>query len=249
MSGSLPHAISSHHMMNLPSSGSSIYDERSDDETNKADLNARNAKASSDLIVTLSEEGQALSQKKQSASNTLPNNNTDPNKDEVDQTVDTLDKLSQKEQKEVDELKRRDQEVRKHEQAHTSVGAPDAGPAVFTYKQGPDGKRYVIDGEVSINVQKIEGDPNATIDKMEHVYRAALAPITPSNTDKRIAAEAQAIINAARKEITHNISQSHSEEVATEDPSLTENIDPKINKKLEAYTPFTHRDDSFSEMV
>lgn len=64
MSGSLPHsiAVSSHTLTSTTTPGYTTFDLRSDEDTNMAALNARNAKASSDLIVTISEEGQALSQ-------------------------------------------------------------------------------------------------------------------------------------------------------------------------------------------
>lgn len=67
MSGSLPHsiALSNHTVTSTTTPGYTTYDLRSDEDTNMAALNARNAKASSDLIVTISEQGQALSQRKQ----------------------------------------------------------------------------------------------------------------------------------------------------------------------------------------
>jgi transposase len=65
MSGSLPHVIAlSNHMVNSTATpGYTTFDLRSDEDTNMAALNARNAKASSDLVVTISEQGQALSQR------------------------------------------------------------------------------------------------------------------------------------------------------------------------------------------
>ena len=65
MSGSLPHsiALSNHTLTSTTTPGYTTYDLRSDEDTNMAALNARNAKASSDLVVTISEQGQALSQR------------------------------------------------------------------------------------------------------------------------------------------------------------------------------------------
>lgn len=67
MSGSLPHtiALSNHTSTNMTTPGYTTFDLRSDEDTNLAAINARNAKASSDLVVTISEQGQALSQRKQ----------------------------------------------------------------------------------------------------------------------------------------------------------------------------------------
>jgi hypothetical protein len=67
MSGSLPHtiALSSHTSTSTTTPGYTIFDLRSDEDTSLAALNTRNAKASSDLVITISEQGQALSQRKQ----------------------------------------------------------------------------------------------------------------------------------------------------------------------------------------
>lgn len=64
MSGSLPHsiALSGQVPNNTATPGYTTFDVRSDEDKKLAALNARNAKASSDLVVTISEEGQALSQ-------------------------------------------------------------------------------------------------------------------------------------------------------------------------------------------
>ena len=65
MSGSVPHsiAVSSHTLGSPTTPGYTTYDLRSDEDTKTNALNARNAKASSDHIVTISEEGQALAQR------------------------------------------------------------------------------------------------------------------------------------------------------------------------------------------
>ncbi|RNF51151.1 hypothetical protein EBI00_09355 [Marinomonas hwangdonensis] len=69
MSGSLPHviALANHTFTPVVTPGYTTFDLRSDEDTNMAALNARNAKASSDHIVTLSEEGQALAQRDKKA--------------------------------------------------------------------------------------------------------------------------------------------------------------------------------------
>jgi hypothetical protein len=70
MSGSLPHsiALSNHTFTSATTPGYTTFDLRSDEDTNMAALNARNAKASSDLVVTISEQGQALSQRNRTKS-------------------------------------------------------------------------------------------------------------------------------------------------------------------------------------
>ncbi|QKE64788.1 hypothetical protein HNE05_16000 [Aquipseudomonas campi] len=104
-------------------------------------------------------------------------------------------------QAQVTELASRDREVRAHEQAHAAVGGTYAGAPSYSYKRGPDGKSYVVSGEVSIDVSPIPNDPQATLRKMEVVQRAALAPAEPSSQDRRVAAQAQAMAAQARTDL------------------------------------------------
>ena len=130
--------------------------------------------------------------------------------------------LDQLELKELQQLKRRDKEVRSHEQAHLSAAGRYAkGGASFTYQKGPDGGSYAIGGEVGIDVAK-ESSPEATITKMQAIKRAALAPATPSGADKRIAAQANAKESQARQELL----QIDQEDFLQQDS--TKNIEPKI---------------------
>jgi hypothetical protein len=109
--------------------------------------------------------------------------------------------LSEEDKKKVDELKKRDLEVRAHEQAHKSVGGQYvSGGASFTYETGPDGKRYAIGGEVQIDVSKVQDDPDATIRKMQQVRKAALAPASPSGQDRKVAAMASRLEVEAMQE-------------------------------------------------
>ncbi|OUS71762.1 catalase [Pseudoalteromonas sp. A601] len=102
----------------------------------------------------------------------------------------------------ITELKARDTEVRVHEQAHASVGGQYAGSPSYEYQRGPDGQNYAVGGEVQIDVAEIEGDPQATIEKMQTVRAAALAPAEPSGADRAIAADATQKLAAAQAELT-----------------------------------------------
>ncbi len=110
--------------------------------------------------------------------------------------------LTPEQQQQVRKLKDRDQEVRRHEQAHKSAaGSLASGSASFEFETGPDGKRYAVGGEVSIDTSEVSGDPQATITKMQQVRRAALAPGHPSGQDQTIAAKAASIEQSARAEL------------------------------------------------
>ncbi|QHJ12464.1 hypothetical protein FX988_02721 [Paraglaciecola mesophila] len=106
----------------------------------------------------------------------------------------------QQEKAQIDELKKRDAEVRTHEQAHANTGGQYAGAPQYEYTTGPDGKRYATGGEVSIDVSE-ENTPEDTIRKMQQVKAAALAPAEPSAQDLRVAAEAAQKTFEARKEL------------------------------------------------
>ena len=90
--------------------------------------------------------------------------------------------------------------MRVHEQAHASTGGQYAGAPQYEYTTGPDNKRYVTDGEVSIDVSE-EKTPEETLKKMEQVRAAALAPAEPSSQDLKVAAEASQKATEARSEI------------------------------------------------
>ncbi|WP_415920324.1 putative metalloprotease CJM1_0395 family protein [Tateyamaria sp. SN6-1] len=101
--------------------------------------------------------------------------------------------LTEAQQRVVRELAARDGEVRRHEQAHAAVGGRYASAPSYTYEVGPDGKRYAVGGEVQIDTAPVDGDPEATILKMEVVKAAALAPAEPSSADRQVAAFADAL--------------------------------------------------------
>ncbi len=106
----------------------------------------------------------------------------------------------------VQKLKTRDREVRAHEAAHAAAAGPYAsGGPNFTYQKGPDGHRYAVGGEVQIDVAPVEGDPEATIRKMQVVRAAALAPAEPSSQDQAVAAaasqqESEAVADLAKQQ-------------------------------------------------
>lgn len=102
--------------------------------------------------------------------------------------------------RQLQELKSRDQEVRTHEQAHKAVGGQYAGGISYEYQQGPDGNRYAVGGEVSIDVSP-ERDPESTIAKMRQVRAAAMAPADPSPQDRSVSAQAVKTEGQARSEL------------------------------------------------
>ena len=97
-------------------------------------------------------------------------------------------------------LKARDREVRNHENAHRAAGGDLVRGGSYDYQQGPDGRRYAIGGDVTIDTSPVPGAPEATAEKMRRVISAALAPAQPSSTDLAVAAQATAQRNRALAE-------------------------------------------------
>ena len=118
--------------------------------------------------------------------------------------------LTEEEQQSVEHLKKRDREVRRHEQAHANSGGPYAGQPSYEYVTGPDGKQYAVAGHVSIDTGSVAGNPKATIRKMDTVKRAALAPMEPSSSDRAVAAAAE----QAKAEAELELRQRKAEEAA-----------------------------------
>jgi len=111
------------------------------------------------------------------------------------------EELSEEDQKEVQDMKRRDREVRTHEQAHKAAGGAYTGSMKLSFQMGPDGKRYAVEGSVPIDVSPVAGDPAATLRKMEVVSRAANAPASPSGADRAVAAQASRAMQQARAQL------------------------------------------------
>jgi hypothetical protein len=110
--------------------------------------------------------------------------------------------LPETDQRKVAELKRTDHEVRTHEQAHmASGGSLVRGGAVYQYQTGPDGKRYAISGEVTLDASAIKDNPEATLQKARRIKQAALAPANPSSQDRAVASVADRMISEAVAEI------------------------------------------------
>jgi len=153
-------------------------------------VNGSQNTAEQSIQVTISEEARRqFGLLKESESNNPAKTSNDSN-------------LSSEELKELSALKTHDREVRAHELAHVMVGGSLVRKgASYQYEMGPDGVRYAVSGEVSIDTSAVDGDPTATIRKMQQVKRAALAPAEPSSQDRSVAASATQTEAQARQEL------------------------------------------------
>lgn len=131
-------------------------------------------------------------------------------------------RLTPEQKKEVEELKKRDQEVRAHEQAHMAAGGDLASPASYTTAKGPDNKSYATGGEVRIDISPVDGNPKKTIEKAARIRSAALAPASPSGQDMQVAAQATQMEVQARLEIKSEESSKSEGKNSSKKPSNTE---------------------------
>jgi len=120
------------------------------------------------------------------------------------------------------ELQARDTTVKTHERAHISAGGGVIrSGATFVYQEAPDKRLYAIGGEVSIDTSE-ENTPQDTIQKMQIVRTAALAPSDPSSTDYQVAATASMLQMQARLEVSRT---KQAELIASSNPKYANNED------------------------
>lgn len=154
------------------------------------------------------------------------------------------------ENKDVEKLKKRDSEVRAHEQAHVAAGgAYIKGGVSYQYQKGSDGKMYAVGGEVSIDTSPVKGNPQATIAKMEVVKQAANAPADPSGADRSVAAAADQAEAQARREIAKKPSSSNK---SVETEVIPSSGSDNLKKTATQYTPLGQKSaqtDSISSIL
>jgi len=117
----------------------------------------------------------------------------------------------QKKQQVIAKLKQIEQKVIAHEQAHKTVGGELAGSIHYKYTIGPDGKRYIVGGEVPIQIKKGK-TPEETIKIAQKVRAAALAPADPSPQDLQVAQRATTLEMMARMELIEKYLASQNKE-------------------------------------
>jgi hypothetical protein len=165
-----------------------------------------------------------------------PGQNSERSDSESKQQVRNQEQQQKQDLELVRSLSQRDSEVHAHENAHSAVGGQYAGSASYSYQRGPDGVNYAVGGEVSIDVGAIPGNPQATLEKMQLVQRAALAPAEPSSQDRKVAALASQQANQARAEIVRESrgSSSSDEPTAAEKADKAKATEPSV--KASQYT-------------
>lgn len=179
------------------------------------------------------DDQQGQSQQNQEDQTTKTNSNTSENI-----KADENDEQDRVDEKIISQLQQRDKEVRTHELAHATAGGAATGSPSYTFEIGPDGKKYATDGEVSVDLTTVAGDPQATIVKMQKIHAAAMAPTNPSAQDTRVAASAAQTILAAQSELL----ALKGNEATHSDPA-----DDGLNTKANATSTYDNNHDKSNE--
>ncbi|MBF4696111.1 putative metalloprotease CJM1_0395 family protein [Fusibacter ferrireducens] len=79
--------------------------------------------------------------------------------------------------KQIQDMQNWERHVKNHELAHSIVGGGNVGSASYIYAYGPDGKKYIIGGQVSVSI------PNGlTLDSISELERLKLATAASSDS-------------------------------------------------------------------
>lgn len=147
--------------------------------------------------------------------------------------------LTAEQQTQISKLAVTDRKVRAHEMAHVAAGGELVqGAASFDYQTGPDGKRYAVGGEVSIDTSKGR-TAEETISKAEKIRAAALAPADPSPQDNRVAALATQMQMQAYQELSVQRSQESASSAETFAPSFSTASENRNAQALSRYAANT----------
>jgi hypothetical protein len=110
----------------------------------------------------------------------------------------TAGALSPEEKRIIAELQARDREVRNEEQRHAATAGQFGGEPQYTFRRGPDGKMYAVEGKVPIRLGNAGGTPEEQEKALRRVQAAAVSVQSPSSGD--MAAVAGAAVSLAAQE-------------------------------------------------
>jgi hypothetical protein len=98
--------------------------------------------------------------------------------------------LSPAEKRIIAELQARDRAVRNEEERHANTAGQYAGEPQYTYRRGPDGKLYAVEGRVPIRLGNAGSSPEEQEKALRRVQAAAVSVQLPSSGDFRAIAGA-----------------------------------------------------------
>lgn len=207
---------------------------QTNEQVDFANLRKHAEHASSSISEQQGEHGTGQDSNQEKSHQGNPQSNQQEQITDNDNSIKKEQAAALAEQKIISQLQSRDQEVRQHELAHASTGGSATGAPSYSFEVGPDGKKYAVGGEVSVDLSAVSGDPHATITKMQKVHAAALAPANPSTQDTRVAASASRIILQAQSELLAQ--QSEASDQVTRSASNVTSTKATFNQEQENKT-------------
>lgn len=129
-----------------------------------------------------------------------------------------------------------------HEKSHMLVGGEFAGAPSYIYSKGPDGKLYIVGGEVSMRIPA-GGSLEQQRYALQRVKKAAMSPENPSSQDMRTAAM------AASREAAVNLEIAKRKALKSYEKDVQEHMDNKKNASIEAFRKFKYREISSFELA
>ncbi|MBI5664458.1 MAG: hypothetical protein HZC49_05135, partial [Nitrospirae bacterium] len=126
------------------------------------------------------------------------------------QTRETINKVkhSGEDSAEVEELKRRDRELRQNAAVHGTS---------LIYQTGPDGHIYVSGRKVSLDSSEVPNNPGLTINKALEIRRAVNSQEEPSLQDLQLLVTASKMEARARAELTRESREIRGERISIVD--------------------------------
>jgi hypothetical protein len=140
-----------------------------------------------------------------------------------------LERMQQLQKKEVIRtLREKDRDVRSAEYAKVSMlGKFRKGGPRFRYETGPDGQRYAIEGNVPVDLSPAES-PENSIRKARKIKNASLGVGEVSDSDRKVAAQAQLLEMQARAKIARDTFERISDEDGTPPVGMRSNDDVSL---------------------
>jgi hypothetical protein len=119
---------------------------------------------------------------------------------ELTGTIFDATQLNAEQRRETQNLEQSGRQARAHERAQRAALESYTSSVQLRYEPGPDGRRYLVEAEVPLDVTPVPGDPAATLRKMEAIRRATSSG-RPSSSARNAAAEAAQLAMRARAEL------------------------------------------------
>ena len=130
----------------------------------------------------------------------------------------------------------RDRAVRAHESAHRAHAGRYAGAPTYTFERGSDGRIYIAGGQLTIDMKPVPNDPAATVQKMQVLEKAALAPANSSSADRAVANLARGEGAQAKQQLKLNTDRERAlESIREEQQKRQEEIEKEIYGGASSY--------------